>query len=169
MSKRTALVLLGAVAAALVALQLLPVDRSNPPASETVSAPPAVMSILRRACFDCHSHETVWPSYSAVAPISFLVAHDVAEGREHLNFSAWDRYDEQDRAKLRRKAWKEAARGDMPLPIYLPLHSEARLSPADVEQLRLWAEAAPSGGAAGASAAGAEHDSGEQREHDRHD
>ena len=138
MSKRTALVLLGAVVAALGLLQLVPVDRTNPPATETVSAPPAVMSILRRACFDCHSHETVWPAYSAVAPISFLVAHDVAEGREHLNFSTWDRYDEATRAKLLRKSWKETAKGEMPLWIYRVNHPEARLTAADLQILQGW-------------------------------
>lgn len=138
MTKRTALLLLGAVGAALLLLQLVPVARFNPPVTATVPAPPEAMTVLRRACFDCHSNETVWPWYSRVAPVSFLVASDVSEGRAELNFSTWDRYDEATRAKLLRKSWKETAKGEMPLWIYRVNHPEARLTAADLQILQGW-------------------------------
>ncbi len=72
---------------ALVAIQLVPVDRTNPPVETEVPATVEVRSILRRACYDCHSNETVWPWYTRIAPISLLVARDVHEGREALNLS----------------------------------------------------------------------------------
>ncbi len=75
---------------ALVAIQLVPVDRTNPPVETEVPATVEVRSILRRACYDCHSNETVWPWYSRIAPISWLVARDVREGREKVNLSTWN-------------------------------------------------------------------------------
>ena len=76
----------------LVAFQFVPVERSNPPVETATAPPPSVEEVLRRACFDCHSHETRWPWYSRVAPASWLVARDVHEARQELNFSDWDGY-----------------------------------------------------------------------------
>jgi hypothetical protein len=129
----------GAAVLLLGALQFLPVDRSNPPVEKEVDAPPAVRDVLRRACYDCHSHETVWPWYSRVAPVSFLVAHDVAEGREELNFSRWDFADAAVESRVRRRVWREVEEGEMPLWFYVPLHPAARLNAADKEALRAWA------------------------------
>ena len=70
-----------ALAAVFVAIQLVPVHRDNPPVASDLDAPADVKSILRRACYDCHSNETRWPWYAYVAPVSWLVAHDVEEGR----------------------------------------------------------------------------------------
>lgn len=125
--------------ALLAALQAVPVDRSNPPMEKEVNAPAEVRAILRRACYDCHSHETVWPWYSRVAPLSFLIAHDVEEGREELNFSRWGFSDPAMEARARRRLWHEVDEGEMPLWFYTPLHPEARLSEADKEILKTWA------------------------------
>ncbi len=128
-----------AVLAGLAAIQLVPVDRSNPPVETEIDAPPDVHAILERSCYDCHSNQTRWPWYARVAPISWLVAHDVEEGREHLNFSEWNRLDGEERAELIEEVWEEVEEGEMPLWFYLPLHPEARLSPGDMETLRDWA------------------------------
>ena len=84
-----------AIAAVLVAaaIQFVPVDRTNPPVETALTAPPAVREILVGACFDCHSHETTWPWYSRVAPLSWLIADHVTEGRRDLNFSRWPAFD----------------------------------------------------------------------------
>ena len=86
-------------------------------------------------------NRTRWPWYAWVAPASWLVAYDVHEAREHLNFTEWNRIDAEERAKMIAEAWEEVEEGEMPLWFYLPLHAEARLSDADREALRLWAEA----------------------------
>jgi len=141
MSIREALSLgriVGVGAAIFVAIQLVPVKRDNPPVTEEVPARPAVRELLRRSCYDCHSNESSWPWYSQVAPISWLVSHDVDEAREHLNFSTWDEYDADERAELLEEAWEEVEEGEMPLWFYLPLHPEARLSDADKSLLRDW-------------------------------
>jgi Haem-binding domain len=78
----------------LVVIQLLPFgrDHTNPPVrKEPAWDAPETRELAVRACFDCHSNETVWPWYSHVAPISWLVWSDVVRGRKELNFSEWDR------------------------------------------------------------------------------
>jgi hypothetical protein len=127
------------LAAAFVAMQLVPVSRENPPVEEDVAAPAEVASVLRRACYDCHSHETRWPWYSRVAPASWLVAGDVREGRSRLNFSRWNRLDEGKRAHARKEVGEVVVEGEMPLRAYLVTHPDAKLTPADVETLRGWA------------------------------
>ena len=112
------------LAVALVGIQIVPVERENPPVTRDIGAPPAV--------------DAVWPWYSRVAPLSWLVSHDVVEGRETLSFSTWDRYDAEARAELRAETWEEVEEGEMPPWIYTPTHPEARLDAADRAVLRDW-------------------------------
>ena len=72
--RRIAKWLLAVLTVAFVAIQLVPVDRKNPPVETEVPATAEARSVLRRACYDCHSNETVWPWYSRIAPVSWLVA-----------------------------------------------------------------------------------------------
>jgi hypothetical protein len=134
--------LLGVVVA-LTAIQFVPVDRSNPAAGSEVPATPETRAVLRRACYDCHSHETVWPWYSRVAPLSWLIARDVRQGREELNFSTWDRYSTKQQIKKLKESWEEVAEGEMPPWFYLPAHRDAALSAEDRAILRKWALGAP--------------------------
>ena len=122
----------------LVAAQFVPVDRSHPPVVEEIDAPVQVRAALERACYDCHSNETVWPAYSYVAPISWLVARDVHEGREHINYSEWNRYSDEERLELMEETWEEIAEGEMPMGPYLVLHPEAKLSTEERAALRAW-------------------------------
>ena len=86
------------LAVLLVIIQFVRPVKTNPPIDEgsTIHArarvPSEVAAILERSCSDCHSHKTRWPWYSQIAPISWLLAHDVNEGREHLNLSNWSKY-----------------------------------------------------------------------------
>ena len=120
----------------LVAIQLVPVARTNPPVEASVDAPPEVTAILRRACFDCHSNETVWPPQAYVAPASWLVARDVKEGREELNFSRWG--PDQARRTAKRLP-EEVEKKDMPPFLYVIAHPGATLSAADRTALTAWA------------------------------
>jgi hypothetical protein len=120
--------ILGAVlGVAFVGIQFVPVDRSNPPVTREIAwDSPETRALARRACMDCHSNETTWPWYSYVAPISWRVADHVEDGRGHLNFSTWDKANEDmDEVK------EQVEEGEMPLNDYLLLHGEARLSDAE--------------------------------------
>lgn len=132
-----------AVIVVVVGIQFVPVDHSNPPTEQEVPAPAPVRDVLKRACYNCHSNETKWPWYSYVAPVSWLVAHDVEEARHHMNFSAWNRLSPVEQAEHQRGVWKKVENGDMPPQIYRSAHEESHLSQADLEALRTWAESAP--------------------------
>ena len=120
-------------------IQLIPVTLNNPAVIQDIDAPAHVHAILKRSCYDCHSHETVWPWYSRIAPASWLLAWDVKEGREELNFSTWHQYSNRKRTKKLREIAEEIEEGEMPPWFYIPLHPEARLSSQDKQHLRTWA------------------------------
>lgn len=127
-----------AVLAVLALMQLVPVARDNPPVTADFDGPAPVRAILARSCYDCHSHETRWPWYSRVAPVKFLVAHDVAEARQKLDFSRWGGYDPAKRARLIGEISEEVEKGAMPPAQYLWMHGDARLSGDDLRTLRSW-------------------------------
>ena len=103
-----------------------------------IDAPARVKEILRRSCYDCHSNETVWPWYSYIAPASWLLEDDVAEGRAELNFSEWRGYDEKKKTKKMKEIWEEVKEGEMPQWYYIIMHSDAALSDADKQIIRDW-------------------------------
>jgi hypothetical protein len=137
--KRAWTIGLGIPVALVVVAQFYPVDRSNPEVTADLEAPAEVKMILRTACYDCHSNETRWPWYSRVAPVSWLVAGDVHAARGEFNLSAWGMMPPRERQSLRASMWRHVDKGEMPLPIYLLLHSEARLSPESRQRLKEWA------------------------------
>jgi cytochrome c551/c552 len=126
--------------ALLIVLQFFPVEQSNPAERGKFRAPADVEAVLRRACYDCHSHETVWPWYAKIAPLSFLLANDVKEGRREVNFSTWETYNDQRRARKLKEIVKEVQSGDMPPWYYVPLHPDAKLSPTDRQAIINWAK-----------------------------
>jgi len=126
--------------ALLIALQFVPLERSNPQERGEPPGPAEVQALLRRACFDCHSNETQWPWYSSIAPVSLLIARDVKNGRKEVNFSAWEKYDNRRKARKLQEIAKEVSKGDMPLFYYLPLHPEAKLTAAERDLIVKWAK-----------------------------
>ena len=118
---------------ALVAIQLVPYgrDHANPPSmGEPAWDSTTTRELAKQACFDCHSNETEWPAYARIAPASWLVQHDVNEGRSVLNFSEWQRP-----PKEAKEAAKEVRERGMPPAAYGLMHAHARLSDADRETL----------------------------------
>jgi len=129
----------------LIAIQFIPVDRSNPEVVADMEAPPHVKKILRESCYDCHSNETHWPWYSYVAPASWLVANDVHEGREYLNFSNWGEDYGNDDPEFTAEmfndiVWPEIESHEMPLWFYIPLHPEAEINEEEFETLAQWCQ-----------------------------
>jgi hypothetical protein len=127
-------------------IQFVRPDRTNPQEDESlfyanhVTVPPEIARILERSCFDCHSQKTVWPWYSQIAPISWLLVKDVADGRKHLNFSRWGAYAKVRQMTALNDIVDEVSSNGMPLPNYLTLHSEARLDSTDRAKIIAWAE-----------------------------
>lgn len=124
--------------AAFIVIQFFQPDRSTPAAKGKLEASPAVMAVLEKSCYDCHSYETEWPWYSYINPVGWLVGYDVSHGREHFNFSNWQDYDTQKRYHIREEILEVVESGEMPLPRYLWVHDEAELSPEDYIVLKRW-------------------------------
>jgi hypothetical protein len=127
------------LAALFLLIQWVPVKRTNPPIEADLVAPEQVKNILQRACYDCHSHETRWPWYSRVAPISWWLASHVTAGRADLNFSQWPLFDLETRGLFLRDIEKQLVDGTMPLRSYTVGHPDARLSKEDRALLLEWA------------------------------
>jgi hypothetical protein len=138
MNMRLKAVLLGILVVTAL-LQTVQPDRSNPEVTAPLDAPPEVMAVLRRACYDCHSNETRWPWYSYLSPVSILVANHVQEGRRHLNFSEWTAMDAAKQMHASSEILEVLESGEMPLKSYLFLHGDAELNAADKALLRSWA------------------------------
>lgn len=124
----------------VAALQLLRPARVNPLPAGGPVAPAAVEQVLRRACYDCHSNQTRWPWYSALAPLGWLVAHDVNQGRRRLNFSEWSAYAEDPGTEAQKldEIAQAVGRGDMAPWYYRLLHRDAHLDERDRELLLGW-------------------------------
>lgn len=132
------------VAIAFLAIQVYRPARTNPPVDPartihaTMNVPPAVDAILKRSCNDCHSHETHWPWYSNIAPVSWLLVDDVNEGRAHMNFSEWAAYPPNDAKHALEEICEEVKEGEMPLKAYVLTHPSARLSDEERRTLCEW-------------------------------
>ncbi len=123
-----------------IILQLIPLNQSNPPIIQDANAPENVKNILLTSCYDCHSNETIWPWYSRIAPGSFLITHDVVEGREHLNFSEFADLNAFDSTDIADEILEVLEEGEMPIIPYLLLHPDASLSDSQTKVLVNWAK-----------------------------
>jgi|ERR1041385_218444 hypothetical protein len=130
-----------------VLMQLYRPSRTNPPVDQTktieqtMSIPPNVQTILSRACTDCHSSKTIWPWYSNLAPVSWMLVDHVKDGREELNFSDWGTFSAKKRRRKLEEICEQVNKKEMPLPSYLWMHHDAQLSPEDRNVLCDWANA----------------------------
>lgn len=147
--KRSLLIIIGI----LVVMQVVRPARTNPVSNprEHIQAVlpvhPEVAAIFTRSCNDCHSNNTVWPWYSNVAPVSWLVINDVREGRNDLNFSSWGAYDREKQQKLLHEICEQVKEGEMPGVSYTLMHSNARLSDTDRGTICGWTAGLAPGGA----------------------
>jgi len=123
-----------AALAALALIQLVPYGRAHadpPVASQPRWDSPRTQALFAQACGACHSNLTRWPWYSNVAPVSWLVQHDVDDGRRRFDVSDWR---QQPQPSAERVA--DAVRsGRMPPLQYKLIHAESRLSAAQRAQL----------------------------------
>ncbi|MBN2638963.1 MAG: heme-binding domain-containing protein [Bacteroidales bacterium] len=120
----------------------MPVTSENNPDDflMNVKMPEHVASMFRESCYDCHSNETKYPWYSRIAPSSWLLASDVIGGRNHVNFSNWNKLSKAQQIAVLSDVASEVKSGDMPFWAYPIMHPKARLSAADRKELVDWAQ-----------------------------
>jgi len=130
----------------VIGIQFFRPERTNPPVDQTrtmysmFSVPDDIKGIVDRSCSDCHSYDTRWPWYSSIAPVSWLVANDVKEGRKHLNLSDFAQYGSRRALGKLDMMCENMQDGLMPLPQYLTLHPNARLSAEEIDRFCTWVD-----------------------------
>jgi hypothetical protein len=135
------------LAAVFLIAQFVQPKRTNPPVVPSrslqahVQVPSDVLPILNRACGDCHSSQTVWPWYSHLAPLSWIVVDDVNTGRSHINFQDWEAQESpKEAAEHLSLICKEVRDKGMPPFSYRLLHKDSRLSKQDMDTLCSWSQ-----------------------------
>lgn len=97
--------------------------------------PEAVATILKTSCYDCHSNNTHYPWYNKVAPVSYILANHVNDGKKHLNFSEWGNYNIRQKAHALDEIIEEVEHRKMPMTSYISMHEEAAMSNEEIATL----------------------------------
>lgn len=133
--KRNLILVISILVVGFLVIQLVPINRSNPPVVTQVQwDSPQTKTLFYRSCADCHSNETIWPWYSKIAPVSWLVAFDVNQGRRELNLSNLNT-DPNRLSRIASRMDRTIQNGEMPPSQYLVIHSGAKLNTADKQAL----------------------------------
>lgn len=108
--------------------------------SKIVSIPDSVNAILINACYDCHSNNTIYPWYSNIQPMGWLMANHIKQGKEALNFSEFGSYSQR-RQLSKLNGIANSIKDDiMPLSSYKLMHKNARLSTNEKTLFINWAK-----------------------------
>lgn len=133
----------------LIALVLIQFIRPERNISEVPSAndirvhhavPAEVESILKRACFDCHSNNTNYPWYTNIQPVGWWLQNHINEGKEELNFSEFAAYSPKKADHKLEEVVELVEEKEMPLESYTWVHKDAVLNAQEIETLVNWAK-----------------------------
>jgi hypothetical protein len=127
-----------------ILIQFIPVSIENPKSDPSleIKAPKEIMGILKRSCYDCHSNQVNVPWYASVSPFSYTIANHVELGRKWVNFSEWENYTQEQKDKKLEGVFRTVYAA-MPLPSYIWLHPEAKLTKEEIVKIRDWTGKAP--------------------------
>ena len=129
------------VIVAFVLIQFFPIDKSNPVATPQMDflkikhTPEKTATLIRNACYDCHSNESKYLWYSNIQPVGWFLENHIQEGRKKLNFSTFATYEKRRQAHKLHEAVEMIENGEMPLDSYIILHPEAKLSALDKKEI----------------------------------
>ncbi|MBK8350503.1 MAG: heme-binding domain-containing protein [Saprospirales bacterium] len=130
----------------IVLLQFIPTKKnqtsivSSNSIEQKYNTPENVQAILKKACFDCHSNNTVYPWYSHIQPIGFWLNNHINEGKEELNFSEFNSYENKKARKKMEKVISSQEKGWMPLSSYTLIHKDATLTSTEKTIIIDWAK-----------------------------
>ena len=126
-----------------ILLQAIQIDIPKPPktidSNLEIKAPEKIMTLLKTSCYDCHSYQTKMPWYGNISPISFEVKSHIKEGRMAVNFQEWGNYDEDKKQKIY-KGIVKTINFQMPIPMYLSIHKDAKLNKKQRNSIKTWAK-----------------------------
>lgn len=124
-----------------ILIQFFRIDKTNPPVNKGMdfltikNTPESTAKLIRAACYDCHSNESVYPWYSNIQPVGWFLKNHIDEGRSKLNFSTFATYEPKRQARKMEESAELVEKGEMPLESYLLIHSEAKLNDAQKKEL----------------------------------
>ncbi|WP_419770447.1 MAG: heme-binding domain-containing protein [Candidatus Marinarcus sp.] len=122
-----------------IGIQFIPRDNIDASVDITkeIQAPHEIKAILKRSCYDCHSHETRFPWYASIAPVSWMITNHVEVARKWVNFSVWEDYTAEEKTKKLKEIFR-AVYVAMPLTSYLSMHEEANMTKEERTLIREW-------------------------------
>ncbi|MEN9415140.1 MAG: hypothetical protein RLZ62_1444, partial [Bacteroidota bacterium] len=106
------------------------------------SVPDEVMSVLKPACYDCHSNQTRYPWYASIQPVAWWLAEHVNDGKKHLNFHEFTTRKIAVQNHKLEEIVEMVKEEEMPLGSYTWTHADARLTDAQRELIVNWAQSA---------------------------
>lgn len=109
--------------------------------SKVYAIPDEVSTILKKACYDCHSNNTRYPWYANIQPVAWWLAKHVKGGKKELNLSEFAGYNPRRQYKKMEEVIDEVKVGKMPLNSYTWTHKDARLSDEEKGNITSWAQA----------------------------
>jgi len=128
---------------AFILLQAIQINIPEPPKiidpKKEIQAPKEIASLLKTSCYDCHSYQTTLPWYGNIAPVSWEVRSHIKDGRVWLNFQEWGNYDEEKKQKIY-KGIVKTINLRMPIPMYVSMHEEAKLTTKQRKDIKVWAK-----------------------------
>jgi hypothetical protein len=132
-----------AVLVVIIVIQFIRPEKNNSnnelnAISTILDVPNEVQEILKTSCSDCHSNNTIYPWYSEIAPVSWYLASHVNEGKEHLNFSEWASYNENQKSHIIKDIEEELQDKEMPLKSYLIIHENAKMTETQYKIMLDW-------------------------------
>ncbi|MGC1374175.1 MAG: cytochrome P460 family protein [Candidatus Sulfotelmatobacter sp.] len=127
---------LGAVIFA--ALQLVRPGIPAKPATAELQAPAEVKRVFEKDCYSCHSDERRLAWFDQIEPGYWLVRHDILTARRRLNFSTLGSKPAAAQKATLYEAVNMIQLGEMPLPRFLALHPDAKVTPAELVTLKAY-------------------------------
>ena len=128
---------------AFVLIQAIQIEIPEAPKTidpkKEIQTPNEIASLLKTSCYDCHSYQTTLPWYGNIAPVSWEVKSHIKDGREWVNFQEWADYDEEKKQKIY-KGIAKTINLRMPIPMYISMHEEAKLTRKQRKEIKAWAE-----------------------------
>ncbi|MBU8881587.1 heme-binding domain-containing protein [Kaistella sp. DKR-2] len=126
---------------AFILIQFFPIDKNNPAPTPQMDfltikkTPETTAALIRNSCYDCHSNETKYPWYTNVQPFAWFLKSHIDEGRKKLNFSTFATYEPKRQAHKLAETVEMIEKGEMPLDSYVLIHSEAKLTAPQQQEL----------------------------------
>ncbi|MDP2088787.1 MAG: heme-binding domain-containing protein [Flavobacteriaceae bacterium] len=125
-------------------IQLIPATRNQSDEvfendlTKNFDVPDDIQNILKKSCYDCHSNNTDYPWYNKVQPISWILENHIKEGKAALNFNDFGTYSNRKQKSKLRSIRNQIHDGEMPLYSYTLMHSNAKLSEKEKDEVFHW-------------------------------